>query len=99
MWIHPKKREPFAFAGLWDYWRDHSSGEELYSFTIITMQANALLQPIHNRMPVIYDGEMGAQWLDQSFGDRAMTLAAASRLTDARSLYHQPTSFQFDKRP
>jgi putative SOS response-associated peptidase YedK len=76
VWIHLKNKEPFAFAGLWDYWRDPAEDKELYSFTIITTAPNALLRPIHNRMPVIYDREMGAQWLDQSFDDRAITLAA-----------------------
>jgi putative SOS response-associated peptidase YedK len=76
MWIHLKNREPFAFAGLWDYWRDPAGDKELYSFTIITTEANALLRPIHNRMPVIYDKEMGRQWLEESFGDQPMILAA-----------------------
>ena len=76
MWIHLKNREPFAFAGLWDCWRDPADGNVLYSFTIITTEANALLRPIHNRMPVIYDKEMGRQWLEESFGDQPMILAA-----------------------
>jgi putative SOS response-associated peptidase YedK len=76
MWIYLKSREPFAFAGLWDYWRDPAGDKELYSFTIITTEANALLRPIHNRMPVIYDKEMGKQWLEESFGDQPMILAA-----------------------
>ena len=76
MWIHLKNREPFAFAGLWDYWRDPAGDKELYSFTIITTEANALVRPIHNRMPVIYDKEMGRQWLEESFGDQPMILAA-----------------------
>jgi putative SOS response-associated peptidase YedK len=79
MWIHLKNREPFAFAGLWDCWRDPAGGKELYSFTIITTEPNALLRPIKNRMPVIYDREMGAQWLGQSFGDQSMILAAVLR--------------------
>jgi hypothetical protein len=37
-----------------------------------------ILRPIHNRMPVIYDREMAKQWLEHSFGDRAMTLAAVT---------------------
>ena len=76
MWIHLKKREPFAFAGLWESWLDRDLGSELYTFTIITTHANALLRPIHNRMPVIYDKEMGKQWLEESFGDEPMILAA-----------------------
>src|SRR6266498_332614 len=79
MWIHLKSRVPFAFAGLWDYWRDLVGDKELYSFTIITTEANALLRPIHNRMPVIYDKEMGRQWLEESFGDQPMILAAVLR--------------------
>ena len=50
--------------------------KELYSFTIITTEPNALLRPIHNRMPVIWDNEMGKQWLEHSFGGWSMTLAA-----------------------
>jgi putative SOS response-associated peptidase YedK len=53
-----------------------SGGDVLNTFTIITTDPNALVRPIHNRMPVIYDKEMGKQWLEHSFGDRARTLAA-----------------------
>jgi putative SOS response-associated peptidase YedK len=76
MWIHLKNRQPFAFAGLWDCWMDRDSGSQLYTFTIITTRANRLLRPIHDRMPVIYDREMGRQWLEQSFGASSMSLAA-----------------------
>ena len=76
VWIHLKNREPFAFAGLWDHWRDPAGDKELYTFAIITTDANALLRPIHNRMPVIYDNAMGRQWLEQSFGASSMSLAA-----------------------
>ena len=76
MWIHLKSKEPFAFAGLWDRWLDRDSGSDLYSFTIITTRPNALLKPIHDRMPVIYDAPMGRQWLE-SFGGRAMELDLA----------------------
>jgi SOS response associated peptidase (SRAP) len=74
MWIRLKSREPFAFPGLWDCWLDHDTGTALYSFTIITTRANALLRLIHDRMPVIYDAAMGRQWLDGPFGGRAMGL-------------------------
>ena len=79
MWIHLKNKEPFAFAGLWDSWRDFDSGNELNTFAIITTHANALVTRIHNRMPVIYDREMGQQWLEHSYGVSAMTLAAVLR--------------------
>ena len=61
------EEEPFAFAGLWDCWLDRGSGSQLYTFTIITTRANALVRRIHDRMPVIYDSEMGRQWLEGPF--------------------------------
>jgi putative SOS response-associated peptidase YedK len=74
MWVHLKRRKPFAFAGLWDCWVDRDLGSELYTFTIITIRANALVRPIHDRMPVIYDAAMGRQWLEGPFGTQAMEL-------------------------
>jgi putative SOS response-associated peptidase YedK len=74
MWIRLKSREPFAFPGLWDSWLDRDTGSQLYTFTIITTRANALLRRIHDRMPVIYDAAMGRQWLERPFGARAMDL-------------------------
>jgi putative SOS response-associated peptidase YedK len=66
MHVVRKDRQPFAFAALWDMWREPEGGE-LFTFTIITTQANALLRPIHERMPVIMDDLAGAQWLDPVF--------------------------------
>lgn len=54
--------EPFAFAGLWEHWHG-DDGSELLTFTIITTSPNALLQEIHNRMPVILTGEKAKEWL------------------------------------
>ena len=55
--------EPFAFAGLWDAWRD-LKGEVVRSCTIITTSANELLNPIHDRMPVILPRDLEPLWLD-----------------------------------
>ena len=54
---------PFAFAGLWEAWEgpDHTS---LESCTLITTEANALMEPIHNRMPVILAPNDYDRWLD-----------------------------------
>ncbi len=46
MYIVFKSREPFGFAGLWDTWTS-PDGEEIKTCTIITTEANKLLQPIH----------------------------------------------------
>ncbi len=53
----------FALAGLYDVWKD-PDGDELTTCTIITCQPNALMAPIHNRMPVILLPEDEDAWLD-----------------------------------
>ncbi len=54
---------PFAIAGLWERWRP-PDGEAVESCTLITTAANALLAPIHDRMPVIVGPEDYDAWLD-----------------------------------
>ncbi len=65
MWVYLKSRKPFGLAGLWDVWRK-PDGAKVESFTIIATEPNGLIQPIHNRMPVILRGEEEGQWLDSS---------------------------------
>jgi len=59
-----KDEEPFAFAGLWDRWKD-AEGRDLFTFTIITVDANALVNKIHDRMPAILQREQENAWLDE----------------------------------
>ena len=63
-----KSGEPFAFAGLWESWRD-PDGEIVRFCTIITTEANDLVRPIHDRMPVILPREMESFWLDDDVED------------------------------
>jgi putative SOS response-associated peptidase YedK len=53
---------PFAFAGLWEIWKSPQESE-VRSCTIITTQPNSLLEPIHNRMPVILQPNAYNIWL------------------------------------
>jgi putative SOS response-associated peptidase YedK len=48
-----KSREPYGFAGLWEPWHDKAAGAELLTFSAITTHPNAVVEPLHNRMPVI----------------------------------------------
>ena len=48
-------REPYGLAGLWDRWKDQKTGEWLETFSIITTDANEVVAPLHNRMPVIIE--------------------------------------------
>ena len=58
-----RSSEPFAFAGLWDTWKD-PEGKEIRTYTIITTQANEALKPIHDRMPVILKLEDEDTWIN-----------------------------------
>ncbi|HEY1902336.1 MAG TPA: SOS response-associated peptidase [Terracidiphilus sp.] len=58
-----KSGEPCALAGLWERWRP-KEGEPLETFTILTTDPNELMEPIHNRMPVILEPKDYSRWLD-----------------------------------
>jgi putative SOS response-associated peptidase YedK len=63
--IRLKSGKPFTFAGLWEHWQS-PDGSEVMSATIITTTPNALMAPIHSRMPVILPGHSYNLWLDPS---------------------------------
>jgi putative SOS response-associated peptidase YedK len=53
----------FAFAGLWETWKDKATGQTLETYTVITTDPNELMQPLHNRMPVILHRQDYGRWL------------------------------------
>jgi putative SOS response-associated peptidase YedK len=55
--------EPYAFAGVWESWRDPQTREPLETFTVITTEANEVLKPLHDRMPVILEPRDYERWL------------------------------------
>ena len=63
-----KSGEPFGFAGLWETWKS-PDGRLVKSCTIITTSPNSVIEPIHNRMPVILTSEGEALWLDLNHSD------------------------------
>jgi putative SOS response-associated peptidase YedK len=58
-----KTGEPYAFAGLWERWRNADAGTALRSFAIVTTDPNEVVQPLHNRMPVILPERDYDRWL------------------------------------
>lgn len=73
-WVHTGKKLPyrftltdekvFAFAGLWDSWQGPDS-KILNSFSILTTEANSIMETIHDRMPVILDKHQFEPWLNE----------------------------------
>jgi len=66
--IHMKDDRPFAFAGLWERWRKND--QEIESCSIVVTEANDVLKPIHDRMPVILSPEDYETWLDPKVEDK-----------------------------
>ena len=67
--------ELFAFAGIWDRWRD-PDGKTVETCSILTTTPNAVTSAVHDRMPVILDPDSYGLWLDPSM----QNVAAASEL-------------------
>jgi putative SOS response-associated peptidase YedK len=66
--FHLKTREPFGIAALWEWWRnpaDHADERE--TCTLVTTEANELLAPVHDRMPVILHRKDFDRWLDPEY--------------------------------
>jgi putative SOS response-associated peptidase YedK len=63
----------FAFAGIWDSWKD-PSGSWIRSCSILTTTVNAVTAPIHNRMPVILAPDSYDRWLDPRAADASELL-------------------------
>ena len=60
----------FAFAGIWDRWKDPQAGW-IKSFSILTTEPNRLAREVHDRMPAILDPGDYDQWLDPGLTDAA----------------------------
>ena len=59
-----KDGSPFAFAGLWDRWKDKKTGEVLESFAIVTVEPNEWMSKYHDRMGVIIEPRNYQRWLE-----------------------------------
>ena len=98
--IGPKEKQPynfgmaddsiFAFAGLWDRWRD-AAGKEVLSCTILTTRPNVLVAEVHNRMPAILRREDYDLWLDPGITDPAKVADLLAPF-DARGMKKYPVS-------
>jgi putative SOS response-associated peptidase YedK len=71
VYIHRADGDCFAFAGLWELWRDPEAPDAppLRTCTIITGRANEKVAPIHDRMPVMLPPDAWDRWLDHDLHD------------------------------
>ena len=67
----------FAFAGIWDRWRN-PNGNNVETCSILTTTSNAVTSAVHDRMPVILDPDNYDLWPDPGM----LNVAAASRLAN-----------------
>jgi putative SOS response-associated peptidase YedK len=66
-----KDERPFGFAGLWERW-EGQDGQVINSCTIMTTEANGVLRPVHDRMPVILHPEDYEMWLEAGERERRL---------------------------
>ncbi len=62
--IFLKNEDLFAFAGIWETWKD-TEDRLIHSFSIITTNSNSLMESIHDRMPVILNRRHEEAWLKE----------------------------------
>lgn len=90
-----KSGDPMAFAGLWEAWHS-KEGETIESCCIITTDANSLMEPIHDRMPVILDPDQWATWLSpqEHLADKLLPLI---RPHDPESMQAWPVTRELNR--
>ncbi len=89
-YIHLKSKAPFGFAGLYNVWTS-PEGQEIPTCTILTTEANDLLKPIHDRMPVILPKSGLTHWLDPALQE-ASALAPLLKPHPASQMVAYPVS-------
>jgi putative SOS response-associated peptidase YedK len=85
----------FAFAGLWERWRD-PAGESVETCTILTTKPNALVAGVHDRMPVILKTDDYELWLDPGVTDVTL-VADCLQPFDARLMKKYPVSSRVNR--
>ncbi|RAV98596.1 SOS response-associated peptidase [Pseudochryseolinea flava] len=76
----------FSFAAIWEEFED-TDGNELQTFSIITVPANELVTPIYDRMPVILSPETEAQWLNKETKEEELVSVLTAIPANQLNLY------------
>jgi putative SOS response-associated peptidase YedK len=90
MYIHKKDKSIFPMAGLWNTWTK-PDGTKIHTCTIVTTEANDLMKPVHDRMPVILEASSKTLWLNP--GEKNIsTLSRLLKPYDANAMSLYPVS-------
>ncbi|MFZ9952728.1 MAG: SOS response-associated peptidase family protein, partial [Vulcanococcus sp.] len=65
--IRRRDRAPFWLAGVWDRWIG-PDGSEVESCCVLTTAPNALVRPLHDRMPVVVPDGLEEAWMAPADG-------------------------------
>ena len=74
LYFYLKSGEPFGMAGLYETWTSPDSSQ-INTCTIITTDSNQLIQPFHDRMPVIVPKDQEQIWISNKTEDKSMLLS------------------------
>jgi len=85
-YIHPANDELFGFAGLWERWTK-PDGEPLDTFTVVTTDANDVMKPLHDRMPLILAPEDYGLWLTKGTDSELVRQLVVPRPSDALRMH------------
>ena len=94
-YVSLKSGELLAMAGLWETWRS-PDGEVINSCCIITTDANQLMMPIHDRMPVILSEEQWDTWLSPA-EHRPEKLLPLIRPHESESMQTWPVTHELNR--
>ena len=81
-YINLKEQDYFYMAGIWQPWTDQETGEYVETFSIVTTEANSLMQQVHNskkRMPTILSDELAYEWMMEDLSEERILEIAASQ--------------------
>ena len=68
-YIFAADKTPLPLAGLWSSWRDPETDDRVLTCTILTGTPNSLVEPLHDRMPIIVPHDDWDRWLDPEYED------------------------------
>ena len=70
-YIYLKDQRLFSLAGLYSWWKNPETGDFIFTYTVLTTEANPMISEIHNtgkRMPVIIPRDREKDWLNRPLG-------------------------------